>query len=463
MSPTIPPTGPGPDEDDVLARVRDADPAREVEPDVVALRAAVDARIAAEQAAGAEDELAARRRRRRWPVIAAAAAGVLVVGTAGYGVGRLGGAVPADGVITLAEGSGQGGAAESAAGGGVSSADARLGIYPQGSWRTVFSASGLSDATTRAMAWTFDAAAVFSAETAESAARALGLEGTASSSYGAWMVGSQDGTGPSLTLQPDGWASVSYYDPTRDPYSCLAEADAGGVAGPVCATADPGPAPSGADAAAQLRALLAALGIDDTVEVETTAYDVPEQGAPRMTSATAFQVIDGARTGVSWTATLLGSGPQSFYGPLAPLVELGEYDVVSENTAVARLNDPRFGATGGVMPLAAAETARAGGLGTAGDLGTAGGGTEASDDPASTSVAPAPSDTPTVPPTVAPGTDIPWPVTQVTITGARLGSAVQWLPDGQVVLLPAYDLTDDDDGTWSVVAVADDGLDFAAE
>lgn len=454
------PGTPDPDEDDVLARLRDADPAHDVEPDLTALRATVDARVAADAAAA--DELAARRHRRRWPLVAAAAAGVLVVGGTGYAAGSLGAPAPADGVIALSEGSSGASEADAAGGGSapalgapgtMSSTDERLAIYPPGgSWRTVFSASGLSDATARAQAWTFDAASVFSAATAEAAARTLGVEGSATQSYGSWLVGSQDGTAPSVTLQPDGWASLSYYDPTRDPYSCLKEADAvAGATGPTCATQDPGPAPQGADAAAQMRQLLASLGIEATVEVETTAYDVPEEGAPRMTSVTAYQVLDGQRTGVTWSATLLGSGPQSFYGPMAPLVDLGEYDVVSESTAAARLNDPRFGASGGIMPLAAADTRGGAEVATS------------SDDPASTSVPAEPSDAPTVPASLPAGSDIPWPVTQVTLTEARLGLAVQWLPEGQVVLLPAYELGDGEGGTWSVVAVADDGLNFAAE
>jgi hypothetical protein len=401
-----------------------------------------------------------------------AAAGVVVVGSAGYGAGRLG-APPADSVITLSQGVGEdasavggaGAAAEPApAPGGVPATDERLSIFPYPMWRTVFSAAGLSDETGLGSAWAFDAAPVFSAESAQRAAGVFGVDGDAASQYGAWTVGPQDGTGPSVTLQPDGWASLAYYDPTRDPYTCVKAEDAaaGAVFGAPCSTEDPGPAPSGQEAAAQLRRLLADLGIEATIEVETTIYNVTEGGTARQTSATGYQVLEGRRTGVTWIATLLGDGVQSFYGPLAPLTELGRYEVVSENTAVQRLNDPRFGGHGGVIPFAEAAPA----LGAA-DTGAAAPGAAdpgaAGDDPASGAVADAPSDTPTVPPTLPPGSDIPWPVTEVTVTGARLGSAVQWLPDGQVVILPAYELTDDDGGNWSVVAVADDRLDFSAD
>ncbi len=212
-----------------------------------------------------------------------------------------------------------------------------------------------------------------------------------------------------------------------------------------------------------MRDLLAALGIQTTVEVESTEYDVPEAGQPRMTTVNAFQVIDSQRTGVTWSATFLGGGVQSFYGPLAPLVSLGDYAVVSENDAVARLNDPRFGASwGGVMPLAA--TTDLAGARASGEVASGTGGASSSDTGTSSDVVePAPSDIPTVPPTLEPGAPVPWPVTEVTITGARLGLALQWLTDGAAVLLPAYELTDDDGGTWSVIAVADEDLDFATD
>jgi len=51
----------------------------------------------------------------------------------------------------------------------------------------------------------------------------------------------------------------------------------------------------------------------------------------------------------------------------------------------------------------------------------------------------------------------------VTITGARLGLALQWLSDGATLLLPAYELTDGNDGTWSMMAVVDASLDFTAD
>ena len=68
---------------------------------------------------------------------------------------------------------------------------------------------------------------------------------------------------------------------------------------------------------------------------------------------------------------------------------------------------------------------------------------------------------PRLPPTMEPGDPFSWPVTEITITDARLGLAMYTQPDGSAVLLPTYQLAADDDSAWSVVAVADSSLNFA--
>ena len=47
-------------------------------------------------------------------------------------------------------------------------------------------------------------------------------------------------------------------------------------------------------------------------------------------------------------------------------------------------------------------------------------------------------------------------------SSARLGVALTTLPTGASVLVPTYELADADGVTWSVIAVVDDQLDFAA-
>ena len=471
------PDGTSPD-DEALARLRAADPAADARLDTAALRAEVARRTAADgsvpvggdadPADGVVTELAPRRRTRWLQVAAVGVGAALLAGAGGYAVGATGGgdgagagapiALPAPGGAAPMTGQGMSERGLSAAG----DAAADLRIAPGFGMRAEFTAAGLADDSTTAHAWALDAAAVFSAETAARVAGVLGVPGEPRQEYGSWSVGAADGSGPSLSLQPDGTASISYYDPSRDPWSCTASAtdtpDASGAqpdvapvdpgvlepalptdpAGlPACDPA-PGDAPTGDAAIGQVRDLLASLGLDP----DAFAYEVLDSGdLTTMTTVSAALVVDGQQSGVTWSVTLVDDGVQSLYGSLATLVDLGEYPVIGAASAVDRLNDPRFGAGyGGVMPLA-----REGAV---------------ADDMMTTQEAPAPSD-PTVPPTVAPGSALSWPVQQVTITQARLGLSLVTQADGAAVLVPAYELTADDGSTWSAIAVDERSLDLA--
>jgi hypothetical protein len=186
--------------------------------------------------------------------------------------------------------------------------------------------------------------------------------------------------------------------------------------------------------------VLAALGID------ASTYDIvaEDYGDTTWSYVTGYQVLDGERTGVTWSASMTGGGLSSLYGSTAPLVSLGEYDVISPADAVARLGDPRFGASGG-YPLAV-DTMR--------------GAEESAVGSATSEVAPAPE--PSLAPVPRPGTSLSWPVPSVEIPRARLGLALTWHQDGSVVLVPTYALTGSDGSTWSVIAVSDSALDFSA-
>ncbi|MFD4993136.1 hypothetical protein ACFWH7_13370 [Cellulosimicrobium cellulans] len=476
-----------PDDAD-LERLRAADPAASAAPDTDALEAAVRDRVPEAFAGGAAagspdrtplsgsagptatlvDELAerrARRLRRRAPLqVAAAVAGVLVIGAGGYalGAGAVGASPAGDSaaestaLAPIQLGAADAPAAGDAAGGAVAPESLAAGsratadmAFP-GLWggRTVFHQEGLPTQGASADAWAYDAAGVFSQETASRIAEVLGVTGEVREDYGSYVVGSADWTGPTVSLQPDGLASVSFNDPTKDPWGCVvvtpmpAEGDEGsgssGAEPGACEESDHGAPPSGADAVDALRDVLGSLGLDPA-GYEVVAEEQPaDQGAPRATTVTAYEVVEGQRTGTQWSATYSGSGLASLYGGLAPRVAIGSYDVVSPAEAVDRLGDPRFGG-GGMIALARE--------GAAAEL--------------VPEIAPAEPEAPTVPPTVGEGARFAWPVTDVTITDARLGLAVQYQPDGAAVLLPAYELSDADGNVWSVVAVVDDQLDFA--
>ncbi|KLN35231.1 hypothetical protein FB00_07320 [Cellulosimicrobium funkei] len=476
-----------PDDAD-LERLRAADPAAGAAPDTGALEAAVRDRVPEAFAGGATagapdsdpisgpagatatlvDELAerrARRLRRRAPLqVAAAVAGVLVVGAGGYalGAGAVGASSAGDSAVEstalapIQLGAADAPAAGDAAGGAVAPESLAAGsratadmAYP-GLWggRTVFHQDGLSTQGAGADAWAYDAAGVYSQETARRVADVLGVPGEVREDYGSYVVGSTDWTGPTVSLQADGLASVSFNDPTKDPWGCVvvspmpAEGDEGSGSSDAepgaCEESDHGAPPSGADAVDALRDVLGSLGLDPAA-YEVVADEQPaDQGAPRATTVTAYEVVEGQRTGTQWSATYSGAGLASLYGGLAPRVAIGSYDVVSPAEAVDRLGDPRFGG-GGMIALAREGAA-----------------TELVPE-----TAPAEPEAPTVPPTVGEGARFAWPVTDVTITDARLGLAVQYQPDGAAVLLPAYELSDADGNVWSVVAVVDHQLDFA--
>jgi hypothetical protein len=451
-------------DDEAFARLRAADPAAGARVDTAALRGAVARRTEADDPAdGATVTPLAGRRRTRWLQVAAVGVGAaLVAGAGGYAVGA---SAEDDGGVTAAAPISLGGAAAPEQAMAADSATADMRIAPGFGLRAEFSASGLADDGGSARAWALDAASVFSADTAARVAQALGVAGEPVQEYGAWTVGPQDGSGPNVSVQPDGSASVSYYDPTRDPWACVASApdqpDAGATADgaapePGVATVDPqlvdpalpsspatacaaGAAPTGDAAIAQTRDLLAALGVDP----DGFQYEVADAGDPaetRLSTVLAVQVLDDQQTGVTWNVTLVADGVQGLYGSLAPVVDFGEYPVVGAATAVGRLNDPRFGSGyGGVMPLARAGIA---------------------DDAATTTEQPQQTE-PTVPPTAQPGSPIAWPVQQVTITGARLGLTQVTQPDGATLLVPAYELTDADGSAWSVIAVDEGSLDLA--
>jgi len=51
-------------------------------------------------------------------------------------------------------------------------------------------------------------------------------------------------------------------------------------------------------------------------------------------------------------------------------------------------------------------------------------------------------------------------ITVATITKAELGLAQYWQPDGTILLLPAYLISDKDDHQWSMLAVDDSYVAF---
>ncbi|WP_290473842.1 hypothetical protein [Leifsonia sp. 71-9] len=445
---------------DPLARLRAADPAADVEaPAGFAAQVVAEATGSTTGGAGhesadqhapvAEIASARARRRRLWLPIAAVAASVVVFGGAGFAIGA---GTTASSVAggAAAPVSLQGGGAQTAegrsavgsptAGQKIAAPGASDQVYRSGYGRNSFTASGLSTSTGTARAYGFDARAASDATTVGALAKALGIDAAPALKDGSWQAGPQDGTAPSLTVGLDGTLSFFFSNPALNPMPCVttdtsgggSSEGSGGTAEPCTAPSPSLPAPDAAIAA--LRSIITASG-RDAGAFEFTS-ETPDGAYTR--SAQAWPVIDGQRIDQSWSVELTTEGIVSASGALAPIVSLGDYPVVSAQQAFERLSDPRFGAQQTVMPLA---------------MRTAEG-----------SVTPTPAEAPTQPPALpSPGVSPSWPVNEVHIVKARLGLASQWQPDGSVLVLPAYELTDADGGTWSVIAVADAKLDFATE
>lgn len=415
-------------DDEAFARLRAADPAAGLEPDLTALRRAVTER------AGVADELSARRRRpSRAFQVAAACAGALAFGVGGYAIGSTA-AAPASGgtqvsgevaaSVPAREGFGPGAAAEiggsssaMAAGGDRIAADTMIAPWPSGG-RIVFTARGLSGSGGIAHAYVFDASVV-DADLVGRIAEALGVPGGAREEEGRVVAG-EEGV-RFLSVETTGPGYLSYYDSAAEPWGC----DENGE----CEERDLGEPPRGEAAREAALEVFAAFGLDTSaLELEVRA----EEGS-QYTNVVARREEHGVTN--QWEVSLTGGGVLSAWGRLAGLVDLGEYEVVSPAEAVERLTDPRFGATNVVYPADVTFPA----VRELGEKAAKGG-------------AGAP----------RPGDSFPWAVERVTITSAKLGLGEQWLDDGTVVHLPTYELSAPDGRSWSVLAVAEKHLDFGS-
>ncbi len=430
------------DAGDAVARLAAAAPARVADVDLDAVRREVDRRIAATPAATPP----ATRGPARWLQVAAVAATVAVVGAGAFVIGRQtgGGDTPTASSLavtqTIAAGEApstepavpaEGGRA-TAAPGVAAPLDSKERSMIAGPGRTHFVDGGLPTDAGTAEAYAFDASSVVDAGTAERIAGALGVDGAAVARYQAWAVGPEDGSGPTVTLAGDGVASLSYNDPQAYPV-CEASTASDGAPG-VASCPEPAPI-SGDDAVSRAADTLRAIGVDPAA-YSVTSPDDQSGGGFRTVLAT--PVSGPAEATVrQWSFSFVGDRLASLYGQLAPTVSLGGYTVISPAEAVSRMNDNRFGAGGGgVYPR---DNARTG----------------------PTVVATVDRSAPPTPPAApSPGAPLAWPVTEVTLTSADLGLTSQYQPDGSVVLLPAYTMTDDTGATWTVVAVTDDQLAF---
>lgn len=408
---------------------------------------------------------AGRRRRVAWPRIALATSTAVAAGVVGVLIGwnvAPTDATPVAPQIARVDGAAQtmmnGGAAIGAPLGAPEAMSATGGVADKAMTSMVYGGptllepgAGLPDDAGVANGYRYGTAGPDGRAVATAVAATFGVEGEVREEGGAWMVGSADGSGPSVNVwNYGGMVSWSYSDPgvggcvvaepREEPAADASASSAGSVGSADAAIAEPppcepvagGPAPSPEEARAQAEVLLAAVGHDtDTAVWETS-------GDQMSAYATAWTTVDGMRTSLAASVWFGADGRVgSANGTLVDLIAIPDYPTVGARTAVLRTQQPGWSmlATpwyggGSVMPMVA-ESGQAG-----------------------------------TPAAAAPEVDgrpvAVTPLTRVTVDDARPGLYEVYQPDGTVLLLPAHLVTDANGGTWSVLAVADEYVSFAA-
>lgn len=284
--------------------------------------------------------------------------------------------------------------------------------------------------------------------------------------YPTYVIGSEDGTVPTMSITGAGTGNWWYNDPTAYPPSVCAPVTVESESGPVTFEECTQPevpsseslAPSEAEARSMAADLLAASGLD------VEADDITIVADPWMTMATAHLFVDGVATaidyGIGWTTT----GEIAWaYGHSIEVVERGVFDTVSASSAVDRLDDWRW--FGGAGP-----DYQGGATAFAADAGVSRGTTEAAVEPTTAPVA-EPGDEPVVTPTdepiVAPTDEpiiepapepMPEPDTiTVTLEKAEATLLLMWDADGNAWLVPGYAMQNPD-GYWNSVVSLVEGV-----
>lgn len=276
-------------------------------------------------------------------------------------------------------------------------------------------------------------------------AATFGVDGSPTEQeYGGWSVGRDDG--PTVWVGDDAMVSWSYWNPEISTWDCAViepmPVDDAGTTEPAapeeCLPTTP--PPSTRDAVRQAKAYLASLGVSDDPAF-ATGIEWESGTDDWSTYVTAWQLVDGQRTQLSWSFSFTGEGLSSSNGFAAGLEQIPAYPIVGARTAVLRSADPKYAALGPtfldgnmVYPMAEARDV-----------------TGAEDSGAATSSAPPAGDPAKV--------QVSWD--PALATGAELTLVQYWQPDGTLLILPAYAIsTADDRGTWGLIAVADSALDF---
>lgn len=341
--------------------------------------------------------------------------------------------------------------------------EAVAGSMPYGFFgSSVFQAGpGVADAPGEAAGYAVSSAGTDFAVFADKLAGVFDIGEASRQAGGAWELGSTDGSGPSIYLYEGGLGGWSYSQPslpTPAPPCAMPVPEPRGeketqgqsdpVPGVVCSddTATPSPMPEDearSRADSLLRDLGAPGGSGATLEWSSGSDEMS-------TWVTAWLVVQGQQTQVSWSFSFDDDSLMYASGVVADVVATGSYATVGARTAIERSQQVRWAAFG-PTPVYAGDAAITSEAGTgssssSGAEGGAGGAQRSSSDP-------------------APLTSGRVQVVQdsVAIATARPTLAQYWQPDGSLLILPAYALqAADDRGEYVVIAVDESAIDFVA-
>lgn len=308
------------------------------------------------------------------------------------------------------------------------------------------------------------------------AADALGLEGDPAKSgyfdeaFPTYVIGPEDGSGPSLSITWVGTGGWWYSDPGAYPQFECADTPVSDDALPeerVCAapeTPAENLAPAEAEARSIARDLFAATGLD------VAEGDIRVTADEWQTVATAGLVVDGVATAIEWSVAWSPSGAIAWAsGHAIEAVDRGVYDTVSPAEAVTRLADGRwFGAPGpdyqGGMTIFAADAMRVDDLAidpvapepdASGEPEPAPS-VDPSTDPGTPTEEPAPEPDVTILPEPLP--ELPEPeIVTVSVDEAESTLLLVWDVDGNAWLVPGYAMPHPD-GWWNVVISLVEGV-----
>ena len=289
-------------------------------------------------------------------------------------------------------------------------------------WPAILTASpGLSDTATTASGWRLVNSGISAAQVAGALAAVFGAAGAPTSDEDAWTVGTEGA--PTVTVQKDPLVSWTFEDPTP-PTVTATPTEPTATAPPTTATPTEPTPPMTPDRALELGTLL--LG---SIGVDPASVDWQVDRLTDGTQVTAWQLVAGARTQLAWRVHFDPAGRViEASGFSAGFEEVPGYSVVGAATAVERSGQPEWTAIPPLLisgPVADAESSAT--------------------------------------PTASSSQDLPVvsvPVLNVTVTGADLGLAQYWQPDGGLLILPAYRLAAEDGSNWSLLAVGDEYVSF---